>query len=89
MKQETLVLNEQIRDEIIEKRRAERKDRKRARRKTIKRHCCRQCGEPKHYICLEHNHNRKASFLKRIVRKSRRYGRKIYFMLAAKLDFTK
>lgn len=73
--------------EVEQMRKEKRAARKKRQRRTLKRHCCEMCGQPKHYICLEHNQNRKESFLKRLFRKRRYYVRKVYFSLAAKLGF--
>lgn len=74
--------------EMIELRRKERKPIKRAnRRKNIKRSCCKECGQPKHYICLEHNSHKKLGFIKRIQKLIRYNLRKIFFNVFAKLGF--
>ncbi len=73
--------------EIIEQRRKERKLVKRANRKIIKKSCCKECGQPKHYVCLEHNPYRRKSFFNKLIKKRRYYARKIYFSVAKKLKF--
>ncbi len=74
--------------ETIEQRREERKEVKRKnRRKRITRHCCQQCGQPKHYICLEHNHNLREPFFKRLPKQIKYYSRKLYFTMAKKAGF--
>jgi hypothetical protein len=59
---------------------ARRKDRKRK----IVRHCCKECGQPKHYICLQHNQQIKPPIFKVILKKLRRYAKKFYFGAAGR-----
>lgn len=47
---------------------------------------CKECGQSKHYICLEH-HPQKKSSISKILGKIRRYSRKFYFGVARKLGF--
>ena len=74
---------ENLTDEIIKQRR---KDKSRNRKKTIKRHCCSLCGEPKRYICLDH-HPRPRKGLRRIWGRIKYYSRKTYFNLLRNLKF--
>jgi hypothetical protein len=47
---------------------------------------CKFCGEFKHYVCLEHhNPRRKPTGIKRILKRSRYYSRKIYYNLKRNL----
>jgi hypothetical protein len=47
---------------------------------------CKICSEPKHYVCLEcHNPLKKPTGLKRILKRSRYYSRKIYYNLTRNL----
>jgi uncharacterized protein YuzE len=69
--------------EVIKK--SERAARKKNRKGKIVRHCCKLCGQPKHYICLEHNHQIKPAFFKRLPKRFRYYLRKLYFNAARKL----
>ena len=72
--------------EKIEQRRLERKPMKRKnRRRKITRHYCKKCGEPKHYICLEHHSVVVKKTIWRIISRPRYYARKIYFSFAVKL----
>ncbi len=57
-------------------------------RRYLKKHCCRKCGQPKHYVCLQHNfhqHPVKESSFKKLLRRRRYYARKLYFTVARKL----
>lgn len=74
--------------EKIEQRRQERRAVKRAnQRRKITRHCCNECGQPKHYICLEHNQHLKKPFLLRLPQRIRYYSRKFYFNLVRRFGF--
>lgn len=57
---------------------------KRKKRSKVKH--CKQCGQPKHYICQTHHNFKKQGFAK-IYSKIRRCWRKIYFAFAVKLGF--
>jgi len=47
---------------------------------------CKICGNHKHYVCLEHhNPPKKPTGIKRILKRSRYYSRKIYYNLAKNL----
>lgn len=70
--------------EKIERRRLERKANRKYRRRRITLHCCQECGQPKSYICLEHNLNKKKPFIKKILKKIRYNSKKFYFGLAVK-----
>ncbi|MDQ2747818.1 MAG: hypothetical protein M3T96_11235 [Acidobacteriota bacterium] len=60
--------------------------RRKRRRGYLKKLCCKQCGEPKHYVCLEH-HNFKKKGLEKLYSKFNRYARKFYFNLKKRLNF--
>jgi hypothetical protein len=59
--------------------------RRKNRKRKIVRHCCKQCGEPKHYICLTHNQQIKPPIFKVILKRFRYYLKKSYFNFARKL----
>jgi hypothetical protein len=47
---------------------------------------CKICGQHKHYVCLEHhNPSKKPTGIKRILKRSRYYSRKIYYNLTKNL----
>jgi hypothetical protein len=71
-----------VEEEIVKARRAAQRKR---RRRTIKRVCCSQCGQPKHYICLEHNTQIKQTIFKRFPNRLRYHTKKFCFKLAEKL----
>jgi hypothetical protein len=72
--------------ETIERRRAERKVlRNKNRRRTIRKACCKECGQPKHYVCLEHHQFPNKGF-KRFHKKVRQFARKMKFILAKSLN---
>ncbi len=71
-----------VEEEIVKTRRAAQRKR---RRRTIKRVCCSQCGQPKHYICLEHNTQIKQTIFKRFPNRLRYHTKKFCFNLAEKL----
>ncbi len=80
---------EELSTEKIEQSRTEGKSSRTAnRKKKITRHCCLECGEPKHYVCLEH-HNFQKTGLQRIYAKARSGVRTVYFTLARKLNFVR
>ncbi len=74
---------ENLTDEIIEQRREKSRNRKR----TIKRCRCKLCGEPKHYICLNHPPPRPLKGLRRILKRIKYHSRKVYFNLLKNLKF--
>lgn len=84
MIEETIQLSEK--DQIREARKVRRRERRKSNRIKIKRHCCKQCGLPKHYICLDHHPQRKPFYL-RFPKKIRYYFRKFYYALARKTGF--
>ncbi len=60
------------------------------RRQTFKKSCCRECGKLKHYICLEHHQYKKSElkkFFERPFQRIRYYSKKLYFSLMTKLKF--
>lgn len=61
--------------------------RRKNRKNKITRHCCKHCGRPKHYVCLNHHQmpTPKISFL--IRKRIRYFSRKICFNLARCLRF--
>lgn len=59
-------------------------EQKAKRKRYVKRCCCKQCGKPKHYICLEH-HNYKKTGIKRLLNRIRYYSKKFFFNLAGRL----
>jgi hypothetical protein len=71
-----------VEEGIVKTRRAAQRKR---RRRTIKRSCCSQCGQPKHYICLEHHRQKKRAFFKRFPNRLRYHTKKFCFKLAEKL----
>ena len=74
--------------QLTEEQRIEKKRRKKQQRRTIRRHCCSECGQPKHYICLEHNlPNPKGTRLSKVPKKIRYYSRKLFFNFARNLGF--
>ncbi len=73
--------------EKIEQRRNEKISLKRAnRRRTIKKSCCKECGEPKHYICLKHHPNQRNKGFRKLWKKIRYNSKKLYFNLAKTLN---
>jgi hypothetical protein len=68
-----------------ETKKAERAVRRKNRKRKIVRHCCKQCGEPKHYICLTHNQQIKPPIFKVMLKRFRYYSKKFYLNLARKL----
>jgi hypothetical protein len=58
--------------------------RRKNRRSKIVRHCCKLCGQRKHYICLQHNQQIKPPIFKMILNKLRRYAKKFYFGVAGR-----
>lgn len=72
-------------DDKQEARKLKRAARRKNARKKITKQCCSQCGQPKHYICLEHNPYKKRSFFKRLPSRVRYYSRKFYFNLATRI----
>ncbi len=88
MEKKTMFETKKLSREKIEQRRLERKPIKRANRnKRIIKQCCKQCGEPKHYICLDHHTMPTPKISELILKKLRYYSRKLYFSLARKLNF--
>lgn len=73
--------------ETDQKRKERRAARRNAKRRYVKKNCCRECGQPKHYICLEHNSNLRKPLWKRFISKSRYNSRKLFFNLARKVGF--
>lgn len=65
---------EQLREEKIAARRKKRK-------RYVKRCRCRECGQPKHYICLEH-HPRRKTGIKKLLHQIRYQSKKLLFNLA-------
>jgi uncharacterized protein YuzE len=65
----------------------ERAARRKNRKRKIVRHCCKKCGQPKHYICLEHGQKFKQTIFKRLPKKFKYYTKKFYFNVAQKLGF--
>jgi hypothetical protein len=63
---------------------AERAARRKNRKRKIVRHCCKQCGEPKHYICLTHNQQIKPPIFKVKLKRFRYYIKKFYFNVAGR-----
>ena len=77
----------QLSREKIEQRRQDRKAVKRNnRQRTIKKSCCNECGQRKHYICLDH-HQFPNKGLKKIIKQIRYRVRKFYFGLSEKFKF--
>lgn len=74
---------EQTDQQLAEARRIK-KERRRRHRNKITRHSCKECGQRKSYICLEHNNIKNQGILYRIARRVRRNLRKFYFSLAVK-----
>jgi hypothetical protein len=64
-----------IRDVIIE-----------GNRKRKSKRLCQTCRQPKHYICPEH-HNYKKKGIRKVLAIIKRYSRKFYFNIGAKLGF--
>lgn len=67
-----------------------RRIRNQKRRKSLKRHCCKKCGQQKHYVCLEHHQFKKTEvekFLERPLPRIQYYLRKLYFSSMRKLKF--
>ena len=62
-----------------------RRERSRRRKKKITRHCCKQCGERKHYICLKCDSHKRFGIFIPLPKRIRYYSRKLYFSLAEKL----
>lgn len=87
MIEETLINETPVLSKAQQLRKEKRAARRKRRRRYIRKGCCSQCGQPKHYICLEHNQHRHfgESFFKRLFRKRRYYARKLLFTLAEKL----
>jgi hypothetical protein len=81
-------LNAQVKVEG-EIKKVERAARRKKRTRKIARQCCKECGQPKHYICLEHNSQIKLkikpTIFKTLSKRFRVYSRKVYFNLARKL----
>jgi hypothetical protein len=71
-----------VKPEIVKARRAERR---KNRKRKIVRHCCQECGQPKHYICLQHNQQIKPPIFKVILKRFRYYSKKFYFNVAGRL----
>lgn len=67
---------ENLTEEVIKQRR---KDKSRNRKRTIKRHCCSLCGEPKHYVCLEHHPNQRNKGFRKLWKKLRYNSKNLYF----------
>ncbi len=65
----------------------ERAARRKNRKSKIVRHCCKDCGQPKHYICLEHNQYKKRTMFQMFQKCVRYYLRKLYFNFGKKLGF--
>ena len=82
---ETMQLSEK--DKIIEGRKAKNRARKKALRRKIKRHNCKECGLPKHYICLEHYQQRPPLY-RRLPKKIRYYAKRFCFAVARKAGLT-
>lgn len=64
--------------------------RKRRRQSGVKKSCCRECGKPKHRICLEHHSFKKTEIEKLLLkpfRRTRYYFKKLYFTIARTLGF--
>jgi uncharacterized protein YfbU (UPF0304 family) len=66
---------------------AERAARRKNRKKKIVRACCKDCGQPKHYICLEHNQYKRRTIFQTLRKRVRYYSRKLYFNFGKKLGF--
>lgn len=69
--------------EMIEQKREKRRNR----RRTIKRHRCKACGLPKHYVCLDHLPPQPRRGLGKILQRIKYYSRKAYFNLLKNLKF--
>lgn len=81
---------EQRREENREQKQLKRKAAKKRRKNRIIRHCCKECGKPKHYICLDHNtHLKRHNPYLKVLRKIRHYARKSYFSLARSFGVVK
>ena len=63
-----------------------RRIRRKSKRRLIRRHSCNQCGERKHYICLNH-HDFKKKGITKIYAVIRRYSRKVYFAFLVSIGF--
>jgi hypothetical protein len=70
-----------VKEEIVKARRAERR---KNRKRKIVRHCCPKCGQPKHYICLQHNQQIKPPIFKVILKRFRYYTKKFYYNVAGR-----
>ncbi|HEY0428702.1 MAG TPA: hypothetical protein VGC76_13055 [Pyrinomonadaceae bacterium] len=72
----------------IEQRRLERKPNKRKnRRRKITRHSCKECNEPKHYICFNHNSDvRRYSKVERFFKRLRYKTKKLFFYLGKNFE---
>ncbi len=77
-----------VNEEVVKARRAAKRERIRENRKRkIANRCCKECGQPKSYVCLKHNQQIKPTIFKVIRKKFRYYTRKFYFNSARKLGF--
>jgi uncharacterized protein YuzE len=55
------------------------------RARKITRRCCKECGQPKHYICLKHNSQFKPATFRILPKRFKYYMRKFYFNVARKI----
>ena len=89
--EETFTAEPQLSSEVErlrkEKRAAKRKAYRERRKIFIKKHRCQKCGQPKQYVCLEHNQHRKETFVKKLFRKRRYFARKLFFTITRILGF--
>ncbi len=78
---------QQWREQVEQRRKVTRPIKRKNRKIKITRTCCKECGQPKHYICLTHNSQKKKHWIYKIFTKPRYYFRKFYFGVARKLGF--
>lgn len=85
MIEQTLTNETPLLSEIEQLREEKRAARRGNRKRYLKRSRCRECGQPKKYICLEHHPHRKTG-VKRLLHKIRYYSKRLYFYIAKKLN---